>query len=82
MVRAVVVSDRAQRDLAELDPKVARRILDALDHYATTGDADLKKLRGRADLWRLRVGDWHVIVALGPGTIDVARILNRRDAYR
>jgi mRNA-degrading endonuclease RelE of RelBE toxin-antitoxin system len=44
--------------------------------------ANIKKLQGQRDEWRLRVGDWRVIFSLRSGEIIVLDILNRRDAYR
>ncbi len=57
-------------------------ILNALTHYAKTGEGNIKRLRGSGD-WRLRVGDYRVRFELLPG--DVLRILHvkhRREAYR
>jgi mRNA-degrading endonuclease RelE of RelBE toxin-antitoxin system len=69
-------------DLAGQDRRQARRILEAVRQYATTGTGDIKKLQGQRDEWRLRVGDWRVIFSLRSGEIIVLDILNRRDAYR
>lgn len=42
------------------------------------------KLQGRVSEWRLRVGDWRVILAFRDqgDTIEVVRVLHRREAYR
>ena len=44
---------------------------------------DLKKLRGEFDKWRVRVGDYRVImrIASKEETIYVLRIRHRSDAY-
>ena len=46
--------------------------------------ADLKKLKGSQDMWRLRVGDWRVILRLDreQGILYVLRVRHRREAYR
>ncbi|MCW5854016.1 MAG: type II toxin-antitoxin system RelE/ParE family toxin [Anaerolineae bacterium] len=43
----------------------------------------MKKLKGREDQWRLRVGDWRIIFEIdAPGrVIYIVRVLPRKDAY-
>jgi mRNA interferase RelE/StbE len=78
------VSKRALRDLAALNVEDRNAIEAALRRLANNpSQADLRKLQGGRG-WRLRVGNWRVIVDLdnAGGTITVGRVLNRRDAYR
>ena len=74
---------RAERDLARLDPQIARRVTAALDRLRD-GDPslDLRRLQG-SDEWRLRVGDWRVRLELDfeTRTLVVVRILPRGRAY-
>ncbi|MBI4504564.1 MAG: type II toxin-antitoxin system RelE/ParE family toxin [Chloroflexi bacterium] len=67
-----------------MDRSSRERVLRALDRLAQTGQADLKRLRGSSDEWRLRVGDWRVRLELDPRarTIRVFRVRHRREAYR
>ena len=77
------VSRRARRDLAALDTETRRAVGQALTRLSDDpSGADLKKLAGRQ--WRLRVGQWRVLVELdnATGQMTVTRVLNRRDAYR
>ncbi|MBE3584430.1 MAG: type II toxin-antitoxin system RelE/ParE family toxin [Limnochordaceae bacterium] len=81
----VEVTEPAQKDLAELEKKAQRRIKAALDRLLSYPQAaDLKKLQGSRDMWRLRVGDWRVILRLDgeQGVLYVLRIRHRREAYR
>lgn len=94
MRRRYVLSNAAERDLRRLDPEARRRIFEALDRLI--GDppqGDVRKLAGREDEWRLRVGNWRVRFRydaqpkdVGHGlqatTIVVLRVLDRREAYR
>jgi len=78
---------RARADLAEIarrDPQQAQRIVVAVTRYAEQEHGDVQKLTAREGTYRLRVGDWRVLFRLEDGDqiILVARILNRRDAYR
>jgi mRNA interferase RelE/StbE len=80
---AITFEPRAERDLARLDPPVARRVIAALDRLLTRDPSlDLRRLRG-SDEWRLRVGDWRVRLQLDfhARTVIVVRILPRGRAY-
>jgi len=79
------ITEPAQKDLADLDRQIQRRIKVALDRLLSYPQAvDLKKLKGSSDMWRLRVGDWRVILRLDrkQGVLYVLRIRHRREAYR
>lgn len=79
------MTEPAQKDLAELEKKTQRRIKAALDRLLSYPQAaDLKKLKGSQDMWRLRVGDWRVVLRLDreQGILYVLRVRHRREAYR
>lgn len=69
-------------DLFEQDRRMRKRILDAMRGFGADGRGDIKKLVGREDEWRLRVGDWRICFSLDSRTTTVVPIDNRRDAYR
>ena len=66
--------------LSARQPKVATRILVALRELGNGRRSDLKKLQGSED-WRLRVGDWRVILRIDGLTIYVLGFSDRQDAY-
>jgi len=70
--------------LAGRDRRQAARIVDAIDRYAEHDRGDVLKLTGSSGEYRLRVGDWRIVFRLEDGGRDmtIARVLNRRDAYR
>ncbi|MEU9792610.1 type II toxin-antitoxin system RelE/ParE family toxin [Streptomyces sparsogenes] len=77
----------AQRQLRAIDRHAAMRILTALtalgdDPYRD--DADIKKLTGPSDLYRLRVGNYRVAYQVQDGEliILVVKVGDRRDVYR
>ncbi|MFD3974244.1 type II toxin-antitoxin system RelE/ParE family toxin [Streptomyces cyaneofuscatus] len=77
----------AQRQLRAIDRPAAMRILAALtalgdDPYRE--DADIKKLTGPSELYRLRVGSYRVAYQVEDGEliILVVKVGNRRDVYR
>jgi mRNA-degrading endonuclease RelE of RelBE toxin-antitoxin system len=57
-------------------------ILLALTRFAKIGEGDIKQLKGSKD-FRLRVGDYRVRMRLfKDGTIRIAQVKHRREAYR
>lgn len=84
MIWRVQWRSRARADLAALDPPVRRRVLAAMARLAETDAGNVTKLQGRNAEWRLRVGDWRVILTFDypNSTIIVWRVQHRRDAYR
>ncbi len=80
---SVEYARRAERDIARLDPPIRRRVLIAVSQLATDPHrGQLRKLTGQEG-WRLRVGDWRVLVKLDDRTraIRVHRVLPRGRAY-
>ena len=76
---------RALTDLAALEPQIRRRVEEAIERMAADGRRDnLRKLHGRNDEWRVRVGDWRVILTFDHpnNAITVWRVHHRRVAYR
>lgn len=63
------------------DSRLAKRILDSIRGFAADGRGDLKKLKGRQHDWRIRVGDWRIVLSMDGYLATVTAIDNRRDAY-
>ena len=89
MALKVELSDLARKNLAKLDPPIARRILAflhqrlaALDDPRSLGEA----LQGSrlGEFWKYRIGDYRVISRIDDAAlcILVVRIGNRREIYR
>ncbi|MGI8552023.1 MAG: type II toxin-antitoxin system RelE family toxin [Dehalococcoidia bacterium] len=80
-----IITPRARRDLERLAAQDRRRIFDALDHYVSDpGWGDIRKLRGKEDEWRLRVGELRVRFERDDQAriVNVLRVLPRGRAYR
>ena len=81
------LSTAAKKDLRKLDPPIAKLILDTLETTPfRKGSADVKKLRGHKNRYRLRIGDWRVIFRhdneRNALVVLVLCIRHRRGAYR
>jgi mRNA interferase RelE/StbE len=86
---SIELSPKARRQLAQLDPQIARRInrflferIAPLENPRGIGDA----LKGTelGDLWKYRVGDYRIIASIEDKLVRilVVRIGNRRQVYR
>ncbi len=55
----------------------------AIRSFAEEG-GEVRKLKGSADRWRLRVGDWRAIFRYDADgrVVHVVTVLHRSDAYR
>jgi mRNA interferase RelE/StbE len=89
MAWTVELSSLAQKNLDELDPQIARRILAFLnDRVARLEDPRSigEALKGSrlGEFWKYRVGDYRVISRIEDNILKilVVRIGNRREIYR
>ena len=89
MAWSIELGPRAQRQLKQLDPQVARRLsrflferIAPLDDPRSIGEA----LKGSelGDLWKYRVGDYRIIASIEDKLVRIliVRIGNRREVYR
>jgi len=76
----VLLSERASDRLADLEPEIRERIKDALREI--NPDRDLVRLSGE-DAYRLRVGDYRVIVdwEQSEDTVYILTVGHRRNIY-
>jgi len=79
---SVELTQRAFRDLASLDPVVARRVVTKLEQAAGNPSRFFTRLVG-SDEYKMRVGDYRVLATLAHETkvIIVARIEHRSRVY-
>jgi mRNA interferase RelE/StbE len=79
--------ERAVRQLRAIPPPMALTILRALTPLGDDPrrqDADVKKLAGYSDRYRLRVGDYRIIYRIADNQliILIVGVGHRRDAHR
>jgi mRNA-degrading endonuclease RelE of RelBE toxin-antitoxin system len=81
----LIITKPAQKDLAKLDKTTQKQIALVLDKYIAGEQVDILKLSGIPNRYRIRSGDYRIIVELvAENTIlaYVLRVLKRKDAYR
>ena len=81
----VVFARSARKELQNLDPQVARRILKQVEALVSNPrPSGVMKLEGAVDLWRIRVGEWRVVYRISDRdrVVDITAVRHRSDAYR
>ena len=84
MRRTITWTDDAVGDIVGLargNSRQATRIREAVTRFGRGEHGDIKKLQGRSNQWRLRVGDWRVVYEEQTGETRIVGVDNRRDAY-
>jgi mRNA interferase RelE/StbE len=84
MAYSVELLPSAAKALRKMDPTVRRRILHRLEALgAEPRPADVKRLQGPNDQWRIRVGDWRIIYRIEDERllVLVVRIGHRSSVY-
>lgn len=80
----VKIKASAQKELRQLDKKLAQRILIAINNFATGKPCDIKKMQGTENKYRIRVNQYRVLVEVL--VIDniayVYKIAHRREVYK
>lgn len=85
MAYTIRILPTAQRQLAKLDPPMQARIATAIDELAASPrPPGAKKLSGKENLWRIRVGDYRILYQIADRQllVIVVAIGHRGDVYR
>ena len=81
-MKRILWTEPAKADVRRVDRTTAMRILGTLHRFAESGEGDVKALTGREE-FRLRIGDYRLFfVTPTADTIQIMRVLHRREAYR
>ena len=84
----VVFRESFERDLKKLkgDARLLGRLQKALEQIEDADAlgtlANVKRMQGWSDYYRLRIGDYRLGLKLEEETVIVLRFLHRRDIYR
>jgi mRNA interferase RelE/StbE len=72
---------QAVRDLRALDRQVRSRVQEKIEAMAHDLAGDVKRLTNFEPQYRLRVGDWRVLFAIGGDSLVIYRVVRRDQAY-
>ena len=83
----ILFTAQAEKQIAKLDRNVKLRIISSLERLREAYPVgDMRKMQGYDDLWRLRVGDYRVVMQIdlvtASITITVIRVGHRKEVYR
>ncbi|MBC8385939.1 MAG: type II toxin-antitoxin system RelE/ParE family toxin [Candidatus Cloacimonetes bacterium] len=82
-MRELKLTRKALKDLKKLDKKVARLILITLENFTSNPETvDIRKLQNKDNFWRIRVGDYRIIIKLEGKIISTKAIGHRKDIYK
>ncbi len=81
----VTFARSARKELEALELSVLERVFARIEGLAQNPrPQNCKKLRGRRNLWRMRVGDYRIIYSIDDDgeIVDIIAVRHRKDAYR
>jgi mRNA interferase RelE/StbE len=82
-MKELQISNHAEKQLKKLPETIAKKILSKLMQTMTEPrKANYKKLKGYENSWRVRVGDYRVILKIENETMIVTKIAHRKDIYK
>jgi mRNA interferase RelE/StbE len=81
----ILFAKSARQDLEKLDPPLVQQIFPKIE--ALTSDPRPKgclKLKGKKNIWRIRVGDYRVLYSIYDDSleVDIIAVLHRKESYR
>jgi mRNA interferase RelE/StbE len=80
----VVFSKRAEKDIEKLPATVVEKIIPVIISLEENPrPAGCKKLKGYADLWRIRIGNYRILYAIEDKIllVDIREVGDRKDIY-
>tara|TARA_Y100000310_G_scaffold345413_1_gene464698 strand:- start:9009 stop:9266 length:258 start_codon:yes stop_codon:yes gene_type:complete len=58
----LVISKKADKQLLKFNPFIRKKILKNLRNFAEGGRIDIKKMKGKDDEYRIRVGEYRILL--------------------
>lgn len=83
MTYEISIKPKALKQLKKLPKDLAERILKKAIFIKDTPQSFMKKLESK-DIWRLRVGDYRVLIDIyeDKKVMDIIKVGHRRDIYK
>ena len=75
------ISGKARRQLRSLEKTVRRQIGQRVETMRHDLQGDVRKLEGKSNRYRLRVGSHRVLFTLEHGVIAIYAVKDRKEAY-
>ena len=82
-MKEIQITKRAIKDLSKLNKKTAQKILIYLENLISDPETiDVRKLGYKENFWRIRIGNYRVIIKMERKTIFVEMVGHRKDIYK
>lgn len=82
-MKPIEYSDSARKFLLKSDKALSKNIVTKIEQLSTSPDqVQIKKLRTKENLYRIRVGDYRIIFQNFKDTILIISIGHRKDVYK
>lgn len=81
----IQITNKAKKEIARLEKKIQNRVFTSLEKFINQPETvDLKKIQGLENTWRLRVGDYRIIMEIyyQDGIAYVMSVRHRKEVYR
>jgi plasmid stabilization system protein ParE len=83
MAKRIVWTEQARADVRGIERSIALQILKTLARYALTGEGNTRQLKGiEPPLVRLRAQDHRIFLRDKGESLEISRVLDRKEAYR
>ena len=81
MMYEIIISERAFKEISKLEKSIQKRIINALERIRFRPEAYVTKLVGDPG-YRLRAGDYRIIVDIDKNKLLVLKVGHRRNIYK
>ena len=81
----IAFTHSAQKELEDFDPPIIQKIFPKIENLANNPrPLGCIKLKGRKDLWRIRIGEYRAVYSIDDKSrmVDIIYIRHRKDVYR
>lgn len=83
MAKPIVWTEQAKADILGIEQSIASQILKTLARHAQTGKGNTRQLQGiEPPLIRLRAQDHRIFPRDKGESLEISRVLDRKEAYR
>ncbi len=81
-MKRIQLSDLANKFLLKSDRSISKRIISKIEILLTSpNQLQIKKLRGKENLYRIRVEDYRIIFEIHKDVILISKIGHRKNIY-
>ena len=78
----IALSKKADKELSKLNPFIRNKIIKTLGKFESGERVDIKKMRGKSDEFRIRVGEYRILIKkFDKGDWLVTEIGKRENIY-